>query len=293
MSSILQADVYVSSRLPLATRRGGEPSYFSPISCTLIHGDFEAVLVDTPISILQTEDLARWIKETAPGKDLRYIYITHGHGDHWFGISVLRKHWPNVRAVATVGTIKHMHEQLKPETFDGLWLTLFPGNQIHPNPEVPTALDSPTFQLEGNVLQPVEVGHTDTYNTTVLHVPSIRLVVAGDAVYGDMHQFLGEANTTEKRQEWLRALDTIEALDPHTVIAGHKRAGTVDGLFNLHKTRKYILDFDKAAESSSDWKELFDKMKALYPNRINPHAIIRGAVAAFSGADRSKTKERI
>ena len=82
MPSILQADVYVSSRLPLAIKRLGEPSSFSSISCTLIHGDFEAVLVDTPLSIPQTEDLAGWIKATAPGKDLRYVYITHGHGDH-------------------------------------------------------------------------------------------------------------------------------------------------------------------------------------------------------------------
>ncbi|PLB53980.1 hypothetical protein P170DRAFT_420765 [Aspergillus steynii IBT 23096] len=119
------------------------------------------------------------------------------------------------------------------------------------------------------------VDSTDTYNTTILHVPSIKLVVAGDIVYGDVHQFFGEANTTEKRQEWLRTLDKIESLQPHTVIADHKRAGTVDGLFNLDKTRQYILDFEKAVESSSGWEELWTKVQMQY------HAIIRGALAAF------------
>ena len=71
----------------------------------------------------------------------------------------------------------------------------------------------------------------------------------------DVHQFFGEANTAGKRKEWLRALDTIEALDPHTVIAGHKRAGTVDGMFNLHRTRQYILDFEDALAKATNWKE--------------------------------------
>jgi glyoxylase-like metal-dependent hydrolase (beta-lactamase superfamily II) len=125
-----------------------------------------------------------------------------------------------------------MADQIKPQILEGTWLALFPGGQIPAVDELELAepMSSSTFELEGHEFRAVEVGHTDTYNTTVLHVPSIRLVVAGDAVYGDVHQYFGEANTTAKRQEWLRALDAIEALDPQTVIAGHKRAGTVDGL---------------------------------------------------------------
>ena len=37
-----------------------------------------AVLVDTPISIGQTQELIKWILDAAGGKDLKYIYITHG-----------------------------------------------------------------------------------------------------------------------------------------------------------------------------------------------------------------------
>ncbi|KAL3442277.1 beta-lactamase-like protein [Aspergillus insuetus] len=286
MTSILQADVYVSSRLPLAIKRQGETSSFSPISCTLIHGATSAVLVDTPISISQTEDLATWIKSTAPGKDLQYVYITHGHGDHWFGISTLRKHWPDLRALAMPGTVAHMVEQIQPGIFEGTWLALFPGGQIPAVDELELAepMSSSSFDLEGHEFRAVEVGHTDTYNSTVLHVPSIRLVVAGDAVYGDVHQYFGEANTTAKRQEWLRALNTIEALDPQTVVAGHKRAGTVDGMFNLHKTRQYILDFEDAVAKASNWKELAEDMRRRYPHRINPHAILRGAMTAFPEA---------
>ncbi|KAJ5875959.1 uncharacterized protein N7529_001543 [Penicillium soppii] len=281
MSSVLRADVYVSSRLPIAIERAGGSSAFSPISCTLIQGQSEAVLVDTPISVSQTEDLVSWIKQTAIGKDLKYVYITHGHGDHWFGISIIQKHWPNVRAIATPATVSSMKEQVSPEKFEGIWLKFFPGDQI-PQPLVlASAMDSDNFEIEGHTFRAIEVGHSDTHDTTILHVPSINLVVAGDVVYGDVHQYFGEANTTEKRKEWLRAIDMIEALNPQTVVAGHKRAGTVDGVFNLRTTRQYIEDFESATKTTSNWQELWERMQLLYPGRINPHAILAGAMAAF------------
>jgi hypothetical protein len=68
----------------------------------------------------------------------------------------------------------------------------------------------------------VPLGHTDTDSTTCLHVPSIGLVVAGDAAYNGVHLYLGESNP-QTRLEWIGALDTIEALNPAAVIAGHKR----------------------------------------------------------------------
>jgi glyoxylase-like metal-dependent hydrolase (beta-lactamase superfamily II) len=140
------------------------------------------VLVDNPISNSQTEDLAPWIQQTAPNKELRYVYIKYGHGDHWFGITVLQKHWHNMRAIATNGTVQHMRKQLKPEIFYGLWLTLFPGGQIPSSPEIAEALESPTFTLEVNEFHAIEAGHTDTSNTTVLHVPIIKLAIAGVVV---------------------------------------------------------------------------------------------------------------
>ena len=77
------------------------------------------------------------------------------------------------------------------------------------------------IDLEGHDLVVVELGHTDTGYTTCLHVPSIGLVVAGDAAYNGVHQWLAESNP-QTRREWISALDTIESLNPRAVIAGHK-----------------------------------------------------------------------
>ena len=125
------------------------------------------------------------------------------------------------------------------------------------------------IDLEGHDLVVVELGHTDTDDTTCLHVPSIGLVVAGDAAYNDVHLYLAESNA-HTRREWIAALDTIESLNPRAVIAGHKRPGNDDSPKIIEETRQYIRDFDRIAETTTTARELYDKMLERYPDRVNP-----------------------
>jgi glyoxylase-like metal-dependent hydrolase (beta-lactamase superfamily II) len=56
---------------------------FQAIASTLIYGKQDAVLVDAFMTVKQADALVDWV--AASGKNLTTIYITHGHGDHWFG----------------------------------------------------------------------------------------------------------------------------------------------------------------------------------------------------------------
>jgi hypothetical protein len=93
------------------------------------------------------------------------------------------------------------------------------------------------IELEGFDLMGFEVGHSDNDRTTCLNVPSIGLVVAGDVAYNDVHLYLAESNA-QTRHEWISALDKIESLKPHAVIAGHKRHGTDDDARIIEQTRQ-------------------------------------------------------
>lgn len=126
------------------------------------------------------------------------------------------------------------------------------------------------------------MGPTDTHDSTVLYVPDIHFVVAGDVVYGDVHQYLGEVNTTSKRLKWLEALKTVKSLSRQTAVASHKRTDAVDGVLNIETTRQYILAWDNAANKTSSPEELYERIQKLFPGRMNLHAILRGAAAAFS-----------
>jgi glyoxylase-like metal-dependent hydrolase (beta-lactamase superfamily II) len=128
----------------------------------------------------------------------------------------------------------------------------------------------------------VELGHTDTDHTTCLNVPSVGLVVAGDAAYNDVHLYLAESNA-QTRREWISALDKIESLNPRAVIAGHKRPGKDDSPRIVEETRRYIRDFDRVAETTTTAQELYDKMLELYPDRVNPGWALWSSARAVTG----------
>ena len=267
-SEPLKWEVFVTPAIPIAQAErpeGVQETYFQAMASTLIYGENDAVLVDTFMTVEQANALADWI--ASKNKNLTTIYITHGHGDHWFGVGTILKRFPNARVVATPNTIKVMQGNASPQGL-AAWGAGFPG-QIPENLVMAEELEGNVIELEGHELVVVELGHTDTDHTTCLHVPSIGLVVAGDAAYNDIHLYFVES-PAEQRQEWLAALHKIESLNPRAVIASHKRPENEDGPWIIEETRKYIRDFDRLAETTKTAQELYAKMLELYPTRINP-----------------------
>ena len=265
----LHWDVFVTPGIPIVARdkpAGVRETFFQSTAATLIYGVRDAVLVDAFMTVKQANALADWV--AARGKNLTTIYITHGHGDHWFGVGTLLERFPNAKAVAMPNAVKVMRQNASPEALEGAWKVGFPG-QIPDRLVIAEELRGNLIDLEGHELVAVELGHTDTDYTTCLHVPSIRLVVAGDAVYNDVHLYLAESNA-QTRREWIDALDKIEALNPRAVVASHKRPENDDDPRIIEQTRQYIRDFDRFAETTKTAQELYDKVLELHPNRVNP-----------------------
>ena len=235
-----------------------------------------AVLVDAFLTVEQAAALVEWV--AASGKNLTTIYVTHGHGDHFFGIGAVLNRFPNARAMATPDVVKSMRQQVSPDYVSSFWSARYP-SQIPERLVIAGELKGNVIQLEGRELVVVELGHTDTDHTTCLHVPSADLVVAGDAAYNEVHLYLAESNA-ETRREWIAALDTVESLKPRTVIAGHKKPEKSDSPRILEETRQYIRDFDRLAPLTTTARELYDEMLELYPNRANPGSLWGSARAA-------------
>jgi glyoxylase-like metal-dependent hydrolase (beta-lactamase superfamily II) len=255
----------------------GARQTWSPLSSTLIFGVQDALLVDPPFTRTQIQAVGDWVERS--GRRLAYIYSTHGHGDHWFGTGELAKRFPGVTVYATEGTIEVMRRQAGPshERFD----RLFPG-QIPETPVLAEPIPGQGILLEGNPVVAVETGHSDTDNTTVLQVPSIGLVVAGDVAYNGVHQYILEGGHGGL-QQWLHAIDRVDELDPRAVVAGHKNKDLPDDPAVLGETRQYLQDVIRLLDEKPTAQEFFDQMIALYPGRLNPSPVWYGALGLLGG----------
>lgn len=282
MSSALFYDTFISDPIAVATTDtvpNGDRRMFSPLTATLIAGDESAVLVDPPLSIEQTAAVGDWIE--ASGKALQAIYVTHGHGDHWFGAGPLLERFPGARLHALPGTIAMMKVHGSPEFRASLWDKQFPG-VIPPTTDVQaTPPPGGHIDLEGHRLIPIPAGHTDTDDTTILHVPSLNLVVAGDVVYNNVHQYLREAHGNGI-ENWLAALDLVENLSPEYVVCGHKDKTKSDDPATIGQTRDYLLEAQRRLAATPTALEFFGSMVQAFPHRLNPGALWSSAVALAS-----------
>ncbi len=246
-------------------------------SATLIYGDHDAVLIDTFTSISQNDELVKWVKSF--NRNLTHIYITHGHGDHWFGIGQLIKAFPGAVAVGTTETVADAPINDLPVYRENFWEKLFPGEI--PASVYPSVLKDNFIELEGHRIEIIDTGHTDTAHSTSIWVPAIRLVVAGDVVYNHTHAFTAETSTAS-REHWAKAAEKLAALNPVAIISGHKQPELPDSPETAALTAEYLRNFNRLEAEASTPLELYDRMLELYPRYANPGSLWGGAKAAKS-----------
>src|ERR1700757_5319942 len=155
-TALLKWDVFVTPGIPIVTRDRPpdiRETYFQAMASTLIYGMRDAILVDAFMTVKQANALADWV--AARGKNLTTIYITHGHGDHWFGIGALLERFPIARAVATPNVVKVMRQHASPEVLK-IWKASFP-DQIPDRPVIAEELKGNVIDLEGHELLAMEL----------------------------------------------------------------------------------------------------------------------------------------
>ena len=253
----------------------GEPKLWSPEASTLIYGSEDAVLTDPGMTADQARAVGDWV--AGKGRNLTDIFVTHGHGDHWFAAGPLAERF-GARVVATAGTIAQMHATVALRPL--LWDKVYAG--IPPSPVTAVTVPDNRFTLEGHDLVIVEVGHTDTSDTSVLHVPDLGLVVAGDVIYNGVHMYLGERVVVGGFGPWREAIDTVEALRPRHIVCGHQNKRLDDDAERtIAETRQYLDDADDLLRTETSAVDFFNAKLGRYPHHLGRMVLWAGASAIY------------
>jgi len=253
----------------------GDPKGGSPVASTLIYGAQDAVLTDPGFTADRARALGDWV--AAKDRNLTDIFVTHGHGDHWFAAGLLADRF-GARVVATPGTIAQMHVSVAARPL--LWDRVYPG--IPPSPVTAVTVPANRLTLEGHDLVMVEVGHADTDDNSVLHVPDLALVVAGDVIYNGAHVYLGESVTVGGFGPWRDAIDQVEALRPRHIVAGHQNKHLDDDARRtIAETRRYLDDADDLLKTQPAAVGFFNAKIERYPDHLARTVLWAGASAIY------------
>ena len=272
----LTYDVFVNDPPPQdGVLPNGEPKLFSPMASTLIYGSEDAVLTDPGMTEDQAQALGDWV--AGKGRNVTDIFITHGHGDHWFAAGLLAKRF-GARVVASEGTIALMHTSLATRPF--LWDKIYTG--IPPSPVTAVSVPDNRLSLEGHELEIVEVGDTDAEDSTVLYVPALELVVAGDVIYNGVHMYLAQTAFVGGFGPWRAAIDKVAALLPRHIVCGHQnRKLDDDAERTILETRQYLDDAEELLRSEKTAVDFFNAKIERYPDHLGRTVLWAGAGVVY------------
>jgi len=228
-----------------------------PVTSTLISGEKDAVLVDAQFSVNDAKNLVKIIQDS--GKNLKYIVITAGDPDFYFGLEPLVKAFPDAKVIATPEVVKHI-EATKEGKF-AYWGPILK-NGAPSQVIVPSASEDKTIVLEGEKIEIKSPGKYASY----LWVPSNRTILGGVGLSSGIHLWTADAQTEKERNEWRKTLKQMNRLNPRAVIPGHYIGDIPTGTQAIDFTYQYLVDVDQVLKDHKDSASVIAALKEKYPN---------------------------
>lgn len=233
------------------------------VNSALIMGRHDAVLVDPPFTLADAHRVAAMVLDS--GKTLTHIFVTHDHPDHFFAMEVLQDAFPDAQIVAHPTVVADIWRSLPFKVVR--WSPgLADNGPVHPT--APQALAGDAIMLEGHELRVIGPMQGDHVHSTALWVPAIRALLPGDLVFNEVHLWLGE-HAAGNVAAWGRSIETLSALDPAIVVAGHARPGTPDDASGLAFTAAYLDAWPEMVAASTDAAAMRELVHQRFPTTID------------------------
>ncbi|MDR3209372.1 MAG: MBL fold metallo-hydrolase [Oscillospiraceae bacterium] len=238
----------------ISTERGQE------VASVLVMGRREAVLIDAQWTLANALRVTAEILET--GLDLKAIYTTHAHPDHYFGIAHIAEYFPNARLLALPEVSRVVNRQF----YDKLdyWEPKIGRNNVCTKTAQLEPLAEPYIELEGERIEILPNFMGDLKYNSVVHIPSIKTLYGSDVLFNQAHMFTCEIDA-EGRRAWAADIDRLAAMDVDVYIPGHAKPGMPFDDAALKFTKDYLLATEEAIEMTHTAAEFYYYMWRRFP----------------------------
>ena len=215
----------------------------------------EVAVVDAQLVMPEAEQVVELVLST--GKRLAWVWVSHGHPDHYAGLEALAKAFPGVPLYARPSTVIDGPEILK--KFDAPLQKFFPG-EMTSGPVTLSPYTAPALSVGGVEVKIVDVAGGEHTTSTLLVIPSLHGALVGDIVYNKVHPWLNECDDAGV----LKQIDMLGTLaDVDTFYPGH---GEPFGRDYLAVYRGYVTNFLAEVPQAKDGNDLVERMWRRYPD---------------------------
>ena len=229
------------------------------VNSTMIIGEKDMLVIDPQFSLSEAHKLAAEILESK--KHLATIYSTHPHPDHLFGLAVLKQAFPDAKIVALPATVAAAKTGWPAR--QKFWFADLRHQHPRPDPVLPDELAMPVLTLEGEQF-PITGGvqGADGPGNSFVYIPSLKAVVTGDIVFDQV--YFGVPRDMA-RDNWMKTVNQIAALNPSIVIPGHEGPAATHDMRAIEWMKKYMADWDANVAKSKTAAEMRANVLRQYP----------------------------
>lgn len=224
------------------------------VNSHLIQGQKDAILVDAQFTRSQARKVSEMVRRS--GKNLKQIYITHAHPDHYLGLEILTRDFPTAKVVASAEVIAEI-KSTAPAKIE-YWKKLY-GEDLAETFVLPQPVNAAFLELEGERIELVNLLPGESEHSTVLYIPSMQTMLTGDMAYNQVHLWLAE----DRPESWLKNLTEVRKVgEIANVLPGHGAKGNGE---LLDANEAYIEKFLAITSKAKNKEQAVAELKASFP----------------------------
>lgn len=242
------------------------------VNSFLVHNNEEGVLVDLLRSSEEAKELVEFVK--SHDVKLSRIILTHGHADHYIGLDVITKAFPETPVYVYDQSIKDDIINFSTWMESVGWLEKEQALKVK-STENQNGFDyenviqvdpKSTFTFsKGNVIElKTDYMPAEAESATTLYLPEEDIFIGSDLAYNGVHPWMGAGVALNHVENWKEQLKSFEKEYKTSVVyPGHGDKGDASIFSELYN---YITVFQEEVSKAESSDDVIQKMIERYPD---------------------------